>query len=509
MATTLYLRDDPSSINPGTDEERTLATTRGALSTAYVKRTMAGAVTPPTVATQFTKVAEGAPQIWYSDPISAAVTIAGTVTFNLWVNESNNKANATVTMELLKSNNAGTTLTVISACALGRAELTTTMASVIWQSTPISTALAIGDRLAARVYIDDASGVTMATGNAVTMDINGPSFGADGDSWLSATETLSFSGAAIDVSTAATCATSSSMTKAPTVSIVTPISVSNASPVMLVSSEAKAPIVVIFNPVNVSNASPIMTSTNDAKVPSVVIVDPQPVLPYSIEYFADQGNNGNATDLSTFYFKTPTVITNIASARVFIVPTSQMGIFTLDAALAISDPTYYRSTTPSSPNTQSGFVYFATHLDCNGNAIVTGISYTAVIVSIAVVGWLSTMAVSSNTVTLTTNAPAPDPTSVYLYDYYDTNTGYDLTVSFTEPVYVANTTGYKVAVVRTANVNIITAELLAGLASNRYVSVTTSGSNYGKNANFNGKVDIEGNAIVNGVSYSAVLQPLR
>lgn len=188
-ATKLYLMDSASSVNPNADEERNMTLTAGAAVVAYVKNTVAGAVTPPTAATQFTRVGAGANQVWYSNPLNA-VTIASTVTFNLWAKESATTANATVTAELLRANNSGTILSVIAAVTLARAELTTTMAVQNFTKAPTSTALSAGDRLAVRVYMDDGNAVTMATGKTITVDIAGGTGGADGDSWVQTTETV-------------------------------------------------------------------------------------------------------------------------------------------------------------------------------------------------------------------------------------------------------------------------------------------------------------------------------
>ncbi|MBI4457919.1 hypothetical protein HY633_03075, partial [Candidatus Uhrbacteria bacterium] len=189
-ATPFYLRDSVSSINPGADEERDLLLTRGAASVGYVKGTVAGTVTPPTTATQFTKTNGGTGQIWYTNPLNA-VTVSGNVTFNLRAKESATSANSTITAELLRADNSGAILSTIVSVQLSQSELTTTDAAKNWTKAPTSTALSAGDRLAVRVYIDDGSGVTMGNGRTVTMTIDGPSAGAAGDSYVQLTEAVS------------------------------------------------------------------------------------------------------------------------------------------------------------------------------------------------------------------------------------------------------------------------------------------------------------------------------
>ena len=185
----IFLNDTASDINPGANEERKMLLTRGSGFVAYVKNTLAGTVTPPTTATQFTKAGAGTEQIWYSNPLQA-VTVSGNVTFNLWAKESAIQANATITAELLRADNDGTNLTVIASCTLSRAELTATILANNWVVTPTSTALTAGQRLAVRVYIDDGNGVTMASGRTVTMDISGTTGAADGDSYVNLTEAI-------------------------------------------------------------------------------------------------------------------------------------------------------------------------------------------------------------------------------------------------------------------------------------------------------------------------------
>jgi hypothetical protein len=187
--TKLYLRDDVSAANPDAAEERVLSTLRGAASVTYTKSTVAGPVTPPTAATQFTRSAGGAVQTWYTPPLDA-VTIVSSVTFNLRAWESATAANATVTAELYRADSSGAILSTIVTVLIPRAELGTGDAAQTWTREPSPTALSNGDRLAMRVFIDDGDGVTMASGRSVYMSINGPTANAAGDSWVQVLETL-------------------------------------------------------------------------------------------------------------------------------------------------------------------------------------------------------------------------------------------------------------------------------------------------------------------------------
>ncbi|MBI4803088.1 MAG: hypothetical protein HY796_11245 [Elusimicrobia bacterium] len=189
-ATKIFLRDNVSSIDPGADDERRLIRFSGSTVVTYVKDTILGPVTPPTVETQFTFESGGTEVIWYSYPIDA-VTISGDVTFNIWAMESATKANATITAELLRSDNAGAILSVIASVLIPRTELTTTLAKQNWLKAPTSTAMSNGDRLALRIYIDDGDGVTMSAANrTVSVTLNGGTVDASGDSWTQVGETL-------------------------------------------------------------------------------------------------------------------------------------------------------------------------------------------------------------------------------------------------------------------------------------------------------------------------------
>ncbi|HAT72589.1 MAG TPA: hypothetical protein DCS63_07220 [Elusimicrobia bacterium] len=188
-ATTVYLGDTVSSINPGDDDERRLNRLRGAALVTYTKNTMAGPVTPPNTATQITRTAAGTAIIWYSDPLDE-VTISGNVSFNIWARESATQANAGLTGELLRASASGAILSVIAAVHVPTVELGTSLAARTWTKVPTPTALSNGDRLALRLHIDDSPGSTMGSGRTVTMTIDGPTAGASGDSRFSTVENL-------------------------------------------------------------------------------------------------------------------------------------------------------------------------------------------------------------------------------------------------------------------------------------------------------------------------------
>ena len=192
QATTVYLGDAVSSINPGDDDERRLNRLRGSSVVTYTKGTLAGRVTPPSAATQLTKVSGGTAIVWYTDPLDA-VRISGNITFNFWARESQTQANAGLVAELLRASASGAIQSVISAVTVNppTGELNTTLSVENWTATPAPTDLANGERLALRLYIDDADATTtMGSGRTVTMTLDGPTAGVSGDSWFRTAEAL-------------------------------------------------------------------------------------------------------------------------------------------------------------------------------------------------------------------------------------------------------------------------------------------------------------------------------
>jgi len=189
QATTVYLGDAVSAINPGADDERRLNRPRGSTTVSYIKTTPAGLVTPPTTGTQITRTAGGVAVVWYTDPLDA-VTISGNVTFNIWAGENVNATNAGMTAELLRADQSGNILSVIAPARVPATELARPGPGVNnWAVAPTPTALANGNRLAVRLYIDDAGG-TMGVNNTVTVTLNGPTAGITGDTWIRTTEAL-------------------------------------------------------------------------------------------------------------------------------------------------------------------------------------------------------------------------------------------------------------------------------------------------------------------------------
>jgi hypothetical protein len=141
----------------------------------------------------------GSDYMWYSDPI-AAVTISGTITMNLWMAESNMSANVGAQCIIDRVDASGTFISTVLDSERGAevfVNTSTTTAVNNWTGTPTSTAFADGDLIRVRVAGNDIG--TMASGFTFRLDWDQVTPGAEGDSWVQFTETITaFVAAATD-----------------------------------------------------------------------------------------------------------------------------------------------------------------------------------------------------------------------------------------------------------------------------------------------------------------------
>ena len=202
-ATKVFLHDAISKgiIPGGTDITfRQANSTQGSLKVTAVSNSIAGAVSSQyfpsgTAGLIVTKTAGGARTIWISDPLSSGVTISGAITPNLWGLESAALCNCGARYEVLRWNVA--TGGIASSLGIsgdgGVAEWGTTPAARTAPTlTPTSTTFNTGDRIVIVLYNDDGNAVTEASGRTWTLDYDAGT-GVDGDTYLSFTESLSFS----------------------------------------------------------------------------------------------------------------------------------------------------------------------------------------------------------------------------------------------------------------------------------------------------------------------------
>lgn len=199
MATQLFLRDT-NHVLCGRNGGPNLRGTTGAWQTLTVATTRGGGV----VASQATATVAGAtagvevnhrtaPNArldWLSDPLSADFTISGTVTLNIWSSESSMNANVAINVQIDRINgNDGVVTSVLTTARVTEVAITTRAANN-FTATPTSTNFLRGDRIRIRVFGDDAG--TMGSGFTFDMSYNGTTAAADGDSYVTFTENLTF-----------------------------------------------------------------------------------------------------------------------------------------------------------------------------------------------------------------------------------------------------------------------------------------------------------------------------
>jgi hypothetical protein len=133
-------------------------------------------------------------RIWFSAPLSSGVTISGTITPNLWGYEYAATTNAAARYEVLRWSVArGGIVSSLGISAETMTEWGTTSAVRTAPAlVPTSTAFVTGDRIVIVIYNDDGNGVTEVSGDYMYIRYDGAT-GVDGDTYLSFTETISFS----------------------------------------------------------------------------------------------------------------------------------------------------------------------------------------------------------------------------------------------------------------------------------------------------------------------------
>ena len=203
-ATKVFLHVANSALQPSPDVTYRLADgtqgSQGTTQTAAIN-SMAGAVSgqywpSSTTGHILTKTAGGTKTIWLSAPLSGGVTVSGTVTPNLWGLESASQCNCGARYQVLRWSVAeGGIVSSLGISSDGGLTEWATSAAVRTAPTltPTSTAFVTGDRIVMVIYNDDGNGVTEASGRNWTLDFD-KGTGVDGDTYLSFTETISFSG---------------------------------------------------------------------------------------------------------------------------------------------------------------------------------------------------------------------------------------------------------------------------------------------------------------------------
>lgn len=201
MATTLYLTQDWTP--PGQDcyqSETTTLRPDGPGTGSFVLRSLKAKTTAntsiatiPVGTTTGPKTAPGIPIAdFWSDYLSGSGTISGTISFDIWGNESSMSANATFTVVIWLQRTDGTNSVIVNS-SYGT-EISTSNSQYSWSAAPTSTSYNTGDRLYIAVYADDATATTMGNSYTVYFSFNAPE-GSTGDTQIRFTETLSFTSA--------------------------------------------------------------------------------------------------------------------------------------------------------------------------------------------------------------------------------------------------------------------------------------------------------------------------
>lgn len=180
MATDFFLRSVASGL--GGAGQRGLSQRRGRASATVVTSTTAGGTNIVVTAT-----GGGQALTWFSEPITEAITISGTVTVNIRGLEAANTVNAGRGILIERTNNAGTVQSTIVADATVPAVIseytTTDAANGAATYTPTSTNMAVGERIKVTLKVRNV-GTMAANASGVTNSHDGPASAAAGDTWV-------------------------------------------------------------------------------------------------------------------------------------------------------------------------------------------------------------------------------------------------------------------------------------------------------------------------------------
>lgn len=178
MPTTLFLRDLASTL--GGAGQKAMLARRGRTAVTTTTNTVASGTNITITAT-----AGGTALSWFSEPLTNAVTISGTITLNIRCRESANTVNAGIALLIERADNAGTVQSTVSARAVIGAEAGTAEAARTGTRTPTSTAFSAGDRIKVTLSVINVG--TMAAGTFNTYH-DGPAAAGSGDSYVTFNE---------------------------------------------------------------------------------------------------------------------------------------------------------------------------------------------------------------------------------------------------------------------------------------------------------------------------------
>lgn len=185
MASTFFMRSLASTL--GGAGQLAMLQRRGRASTTAITATTAGGTN-----IIVTQTSGGTALSWFSEPITAAVTISSTVTVNIRGLEAANTVNAGAGVLIERTNNAGTVQSTIVADATVPATITewgTTDSARTGTYTATSTAMAVGERIKVTLKVRNV-GTMNANASGVTNSYDGPAAAAAGDTYVTFTQDI-------------------------------------------------------------------------------------------------------------------------------------------------------------------------------------------------------------------------------------------------------------------------------------------------------------------------------
>lgn len=183
MATTVILSNDPSDVSGfklayiGTRGPNASTTASTAVTT-----TTAGAGTAG-----MTLTAGGSAAKWITRPLSAAVTVAGTIGINYWALESAANTLVSIDFQLFQFTGSAQVGNAFATTTIN-AQLRLTADRTFVTIKPTSTAFAVGDRI---VILPNCNSAGVELGSQTsTMDYNQSTENSDGDTYVYFTENI-------------------------------------------------------------------------------------------------------------------------------------------------------------------------------------------------------------------------------------------------------------------------------------------------------------------------------
>src|SRR5688572_1145774 len=146
---------------------------------------------------QWTKTAGGAVLEWISGKVPAGgFTLAGTMSFSIWAQESNTGANCGARVRVFKYS-GGNESEIVGGPYNDGVEFGTSAGEMTWTGAPTSTAFAEDDRIIVRYYITNVG--TMGSGRTCTITYNAAD-AATGDSFFQINENVTFKSETVSLS---------------------------------------------------------------------------------------------------------------------------------------------------------------------------------------------------------------------------------------------------------------------------------------------------------------------